>query len=70
MGLRQLGDADRARTVAEETYERRRLVLGDGHVDTLRSAYLVGLILGECGEVEAGAEWCARASRGLLAMAG
>lgn len=70
VGLRQLGEIDRARAVAEETHERRRLVLGDGHVDTLRSAYLVGLILGECGEAQAGAEWCARASRGLLAMVG
>jgi hypothetical protein len=70
VGLRESGDLESARTVAQETYQRRLLVLGDEHPDTLRSAYLVGLILSGCGETAAGAEWCARAERGLLALAG
>lgn len=69
VSLRELGDLERARTVAEETYRRRVLVLGDSHPDTLRSAYVVGLILSEGGETTAGAQWCVRAERGLLALA-
>ena len=54
VGLRLAGDLQRARLVAQDTHERRIEVLGAGHADTLRSTYLLGQLLSETGDPEAG----------------
>jgi hypothetical protein len=48
--VRQLGQYEQARQLAEDTLTRRRRVLGDDHPDTLRSATHLAAVLANLDE--------------------
>jgi hypothetical protein len=48
--LRDLGQYEPARRLAEDTLTRMRQVLGDDHPDTLRSAHNLAAVLVNLGE--------------------
>jgi hypothetical protein len=50
--LRELGQQEPARQIAEDTFTRQRRVLGDDHPDTLRSAHSLAISLPESGQQE------------------
>ena len=54
VGLRATGDLPDARALARDTYERRVKILGAEDVDTVRAEYLLGELLIQTGEQEAG----------------
>src|SRR5262249_46500920 len=50
--LRDLGDVQTARDLDQDTLNRRRLILGQDHPDTLRSATQLAANLRELGDVQ------------------
>lgn len=50
--LRELGQLDQARQLQEDTFARRRRVLGDDHPSTLASANNLAVVLRELGDLD------------------